>query len=138
MHRAMPPQLPLQARPNRRALMNGSVGSRDRIIGIEKVRIRVVEAMLDRKPAIRKFMSIKVSRIRAGRRGRCLNAKFETRSIMFILPKTAVIVIDPKKTKFTGSIKLWANAVALCEDSSRRCVLGSIPIPSQTARTGTI
>jgi hypothetical protein len=137
MQVTIPPQFPLHAIPKSNAWMKGSSGSRDRIIGIEKVRIRVVDAIAERNPEITTFRSINVKRIYRGFRDKCLKAKSETRSVMFIFARHAEIVIDPKKTKTTGSMKLWAKAAARSDASRRKCVLGSIPMPSQTAKMGT-
>jgi hypothetical protein len=107
------------------------------MFGIEKDSIKVVDAILERNPAIPTFKSINVSRIIRGLRERCRNAKSETRSVIFIFERHAEMVIDPKNTKTTGSMNECANADARCEASSRKCVSGSIPIPSQTAKIGT-
>ena len=49
---AMPPTLPDQQIPKRSALINGSSGSKERIIGRQKVRTRVVDATFERNAAI--------------------------------------------------------------------------------------
>ena len=59
----IPPQFPLQAIPNKRALLYGSFGSKFFIIGSANERVSVVEATFESKDAENKLININTSNI---------------------------------------------------------------------------
>ena len=95
--------------------MNLSSGSRDRIIGKEKVRTKVVDATLDKKAAIQKFKHINASKTIFGRGDMLFNKKLDTRSVICNFVSAAEIVRDPRKTKIIGSVNLFAKSTARTE-----------------------
>ena len=121
----MPPMLPLQARPKRRALMYGSSGSRLLIIGRENVKTSVVEATLERKAAMTKLRHIMAIRTIFGFGEMCESKKAETLSVIANLVRAADIVREPRKTKIIGIIKCSAKIVANSFDVILRPVVSS-------------
>ena len=109
-----PPALPPHARPKRIALINGSSGSSVLMIGSEKVRKIVVEAMFERKADVVKLRSINVRRTMCGRVEILENANCETLSVMLSFASAAEIVSEPRKTKIIGSVNFAAIEVASC------------------------